>query len=330
MFEPNKHGELLARLQITLIRSWLAQVEKNLPGFLPAKRPSCIVGIENKSLRGLVLIHPYNQRGTCLALTLPEIFEGSNYLSKSKITKRLLKSAIHHKDYRAQSWIIRCPAVDLDLISITRELGFQPLKLFKSWKKNTIKTNTSQISSSVELSQELNYQRLNRFNNRLFWQLMKSSESSNLRQILDRKSSDIFGSNKNISGVLISKNKTEETAIAGLLSRPECQSDLVLELIRDTAWDERLSESIPIILDKTNQSFKQISIETASEDEELTELLTKNEWVQTTESLLLGRSLWKRQVNSQIIPGTRSLETMLERLHQPQVPPLPSPSLGKR
>ena len=68
---------------------------------------------------------------------------------------------------------------------------------------------------------------------------------------------------------------------------------------------------------------------TTSEDEPLNTLLEQLRWKRAGEELLLGRSLWRRQVSNKLLLGARPLQSMLGRL-QPQQPPLPTPILGRR
>ena len=99
--------------------------------------------------------------------------------------------------------------------------------------------------------------------------------------------------------------------------------------MRDISWDSRLETVLPIVLNSLKEPNKRIVLETSSEDAQLTKLINGVGWKEDQENLLLGRTQWRRQLNSKLIPGTRSLKSMLGRL-QPQTPPLPTPSLGPR
>ena len=129
--------------------------------------------------------------------------------------------------------------------------------------------------------------------------------------------------------VLINKSGGKSTAIAGLIARADSTRKPVLELIRGIAWDHRLPNVLKTILDELIYISDKTKIDTASEDNQLNQLLEELGWRRNSEEILLGRSLWRRSSKKTLIKGTRQLESMLGGL-QPQQPPLPSPTLGKR
>ncbi|MDP6851122.1 MAG: hypothetical protein QGH52_00385 [Prochlorococcaceae cyanobacterium ETNP1_MAG_8] len=310
-------------LESMLWRGWLANAEQYLPSLLPARQPSCLVAFEQKKPVGFIVFRPYNRRGTCWSVSLPELLNEPQYFSTRCVRHDLLKIAIQNGSKRAQGWILRCPANDTDQLAITRELGFQPLKLFQGWNPP---------SQGTELTPnwpiDLSWHKLNRRTAALLWPLENAGGSSHLRQIVDRRWNDLLDQNQTGSGVLLTKGGATITAIAALVNHPGSGSKQVVELIRDLCWDPRLTAALPKVLAELTSNSKGLRLITASEDEPLNNLLEQLKWQRSNEELLLGRSLWRRQTSSQLIPGTRPLESMLGRL-QPQQPPLPTPSLGR-
>ncbi len=324
----SKAGKNLPWLQTMLFYSLLTTAEKNLPDLLPAKHPFCLVAIEDKKPIALLEVKPNNRRATCWLLTTPIIFEHPKHCSIRTLNKRLLKTAIEHRNTKAQSWIIKLEANETDQIALTRELGFQPLKVIKNWEKIQRENNDESISRKT-LTKEHEWQAITRSNAQILWSLEQSGESIHLRQILDRQWIDLLDEVSPNSGVLISVSNNTKKAIAGLLCHYKYNNFEELEFIRDVALDSRLLKIIPIILDNFTTKSRRIVIATSSIDNEINNLLNSIGWEQKGEKILLGRSLWKRKLNTEFIPGKRSLEGMLGRLN-PQQPPLPTPLLPPR
>ncbi len=329
MLATSRHSRHLAKLQKIFIRGLLAQLEKNLPGVLPTRQPRCLVAIEENNLVAFMVLQPYNRRGTCWSIADIEIIEEPNKESLYELRLKLIKSALQLEDNRTKSWVIKCSTSDSDEISIGRELGFQPLKIFKSWLPPKNKLKTIEFQSQPPLPDGLDWEPLKRINVPLLWSLEKGNESSQLRQILDRQWSDLLDQNQYGSGILISRRSQITTAIAGFLSHNLNNKQPPLQLLRDPGWDTRLSDSLEIILDMQANINPSCIVETSSEDRVLNNFLGEVSWQESGENILLGRTLWKRQLNNKFIPRKRPLESMLEQL-TPQQPPLPSPSLSKR
>ena len=311
-----------------LLRSWLAQAEKTLPGLFPARQPSCLVALEKEKLIAFAIVKPYNRRGSCWSVSVPELLVERETCDTRSVHLSLLENALKLGNSRVQGWIIRCPASNTDFIDMSRELGFQPLKIFKCWSPRKVLSTNSNKGCLKDLPHGLEWQQLKRGNAPLLWQLEKASESSHLRQILDRQWADLLDQNQVGSGVLTTDKEEVTTAIAGLISRTGTGEELILELLRDFAWDSRLTSTLPIVIKNIINitNLNDLTIETASEDDHLTNVFEQLGWEQIQEKILLGRSLWRRQVNSRLMPGTKQIESMFGRL-QPQRPPLPTPSL---
>ncbi len=321
-------SEKLNWLQLMLINCWVAQAERKFPGWLPAKRPFCLLALETNKPIALIVLRPCNLRGTCWSVSFPELLSDPKEYSIKTIRLNLLRHSLDHENNRARSWIIRCPANDQNQLETSRELGFQPLKILNQWlpPKNSI---NSKILTSKINNNNYEWQDINNTNAQYLWRLEQAGESSHLRQILDRQSKDLIQPKQPFNGVLIYKDSKPHKAIAGLVARDFYENQLIIELVRDIAWDERITKMLPKVLRQLNNHNKEIILETNHDDEILTNLLNESGWSLKSEVILLGRSLWRRQENKKLIKGARQLDSMLGRLN-PQNPPLPTPSLGRR
>ncbi len=329
MFLSGAQKKYFYKLQGMLLRNWAAKLEENLSAVLPSKQSCFFIAIEKDSPISLVEVYPYNSRGSCWVLTMPQPLSISKQYSQREVLHMLLKRALQHGNEKAKSWILRCNANNLDYLSLARELGFQPLKHLQTWSPPLTQKNIKP-SPLDSYPKNIYWQKLSRKTAPLLWPLVKAEASVHLRQITDRSWHDLLFQNKHGSGVLISKKDNSAIAIAGLLgSTGSASQPLTLQLLRDTSWDSRLSEVLPKTLNDLLNTSKNILLETSIEDEKTTHLLKQHNWEKNTEEILLGKSLWKRQLNNKLIPGSKSLESMLGRL-QPQTPPLPTPSLGPR
>ncbi len=324
-----KRATYLPLLQLMLVRSFLAQAEEKLHQLISKRQPKCLVAFEDQNLIAFCLIEPYNLRGTCWTISPPDVIDEESDISHKNISYALIHKALSYKNNSANSWIIKCSTNQLEQLAASRELGFQPLKLFNSW---SLPTKANKLNESIKkhiLPSGLEWQRITRSNANLLWPLEKSQGSVHLRQILDRQLNDLVNHNKYGEGVLLSTKENSKVAIAGLINRSNLQNRIVLEMLTDTTWDIRVGDAIPFIINEMYKLNKSVSIETSSRDEELTESIAQFGCIRNEEQILLGRSLWRRQTSGKLIQGAKSLESMLEGL-KPQQPPLPTPSLGRR
>ncbi len=314
-------------LQNMLFRGWIAQAEKGLPKWIKAKQPFCLVAVERNKPVAFVVIKACNRNRTCWSVSLPELLTEPNENSYVNISRQLIKSAIQKESTRAQSWLIRCDLNDIDQIALSRELGFQALKSFSCWQGSKEAGNIQ--CKNIGLQRELEWQQISKLNADKLWRLEQSSESSQLRFILDRKLVETTDSNLKECGILVAHRDTQRSAIAALINRCWSEDHARLELLRDIAWDKRLEDSLPYILNQLNNSTKDITLETSTEDKTLNDLIIRFGWNIKCEKILFGRTLWRKHEKRMVVPATNSLETILGKLN-PNTPPLPTPSLGPR
>ena len=320
-------SERLDSLQLMLINNWLGQVEKALGNWLPATKSICLVAFEYESPIAMAVAKPCNKRGSCWSINFPDLILEPKESSLSLIQKSLLQKALEIGKNRVQSWLIRTQTNDKILLEIAREYGFQPLKFFNCWSSKSTKMGFGGLSTPNDSKYE--WQKINKENVSALYRFELASQSSLHRQILDRQLKDLLQVGKNVNGVLISKRSDSNNAIAGLILREMTEDILKVELLRDLAWDERIIGGIPYLLKELDKGKRNILIETSKDDEKLSDLLHKLGNKFEYETILLGRSLWRRQENRELIRMTNKLESILGGL-RPQNPPLPTPSLDPR
>ena len=305
-------------------RTWIAEIEKTIP-IIPTRQPSCLTIIEGKEIIGFAILKPKNKKGTCWEIKLSDLIKDLNQINKKQIYQSVLKRAINLKNDQAHSWVVKCEVVNIDQISIARELGFQPLKLYKSWRRND--NGKDSQDNSIDLPEDFEWQHMKDINVSFIWSLVKAGESQHLRQILDRNYGDLLLEKAKGCGMMVQKSR-RDSAIISIIGASDSMPHQTLEIVRGTSWDGRIKYLLPWILHQLNTNYLSLSLESSSEDNHLNECLISNGWVLEDEKMLLGRTLWKRQSSKGIIKGAKSIESMIERL-QPQSPPLPTPTQGR-
>ena len=312
----------LSRFQGFLIGEWLSRVEQRFPDLLPSRSPRCLMALAQDRPVASVVARPFNRRGSCWILHLPELLGSVDDHSQRTIQQSLLQQALQSWTAQICSWVIRCPATDADAIALLRELGFQPLRPYQCWCPPGAGLEPP---SSDQLPGGLRWAALNRRTAQLLWPIEQGGSHSHLRQITDRHWLDLLDRNGPGCGVLMA----EDAVLAGCIRLPDAGEAGVLELIRDLAWDPRLDQALPHVLNGILQRSRPRGLLMAFDDAPLSRILEAEGWTRGDEQLLLGRSMWRRQSPQRTLQLTRSLDQVLGRL-RPQGTPLPTPSLGDR
>ncbi len=109
---------------------------------LKKNKNKCIIAIYGNEIIGYLNIFPLNKKETCLKISKPKLINSKCSLTDKQLTLGLIKKSISLKDIKTSSWIINSDINNVDLISTSRELGFQPLgetnKEFKNNKLNKL------------------------------------------------------------------------------------------------------------------------------------------------------------------------------------------------
>ncbi|WP_392347138.1 hypothetical protein [Parasynechococcus sp.] len=312
----------LSRFQGFLIGEWLSRVEQRFPDLLPSRSPRCLMALAGDRPVASVVARPFNRRGSCWILHLPELLGAVDGHSHRTIQQSLLQQALQSWTAQICSWVIRCPATDADAIALLRELGFQPLRPYQCWCPPRAEVEPP---SSDQLPAGLRWAALNRRTAGMLWPIEQGGSHSHLRQITDRHWLDLLDRNGPSCGVLMAG----EAVLAGCIRLPDAGEAGFLELMRDVAWDPRLDQALPQVLNGILQRRRPRGLLTALDDAPLSRILEAEGWTRGDEQLLLGRSMLRRQSPQRNLQLTRSLDQVLGRL-RPQGTPLPTPSLGDR
>lgn len=311
----------LRRLQSVLLGDWLARIEQRFPDLLPSRSPRCLVALESGQPVATVVVRPYNRRGSCWSMELPEPLGIPTQASTRSIQLTLLQQALQLGSPLVRSWVVRCPVSDLDRIALMRELGFQPLRPLQAWRP----PQDASVRCGSDLPQGLSWQPINRRTAQLLWPIELGGSFSHLRQITDRHWLDLLDRHGPGCGVLLAG----DAVLAGCLRLGAGPRSTQLELLRDLAWDPRLETALPSVLERIRIDGRPNSLITALDDQPLSLILEGQGWQRDGEQLLLGRSMWRRQSSPRHLQLARPLEQVFGRLRPGQAP-LPTPSLGRR
>ena len=125
------NGDDLPRFQEFLLGDWLSRFEQRFPDLIPSRSPRCLVALDGDRVVASVVARPFNRRGSCWTLQLPEQHSTDCCHSLRTIQQALLQQALQRGAPQVCSWVIRCTTTDADAIALMRELGFQPLRAYQ-------------------------------------------------------------------------------------------------------------------------------------------------------------------------------------------------------
>jgi len=313
-------------LFLMLVKQWRSHSEESLYGLIPTRQPKYLVAIENDQLIAYLELTPNNRKGSSWSISQPEFICEPKENAQRSIQYSLLKAAIQINRSKTQGWLITSPTENNDLIEISRELGFQPLKLMNIWSLE----NEDNLKGNNYKNQSFNqslliWTEITKENAQATLRLKNSNDSVQLRQILDLEPSDILDKSNNYNGILFSKNKDDTIPSVGLISPINNEKSNSLEIIRDVAWDSRISDSIPLTLHTLSIVKPTMNIYTKNEDDKLNELMKNSGWKIIGQDITLGKTLLQRRKVNNLITMENPLDSVLERL-KPHHPPLPSPA----
>ena len=334
--QASDQAHLLPRLQSFLIRGWIAQAENLMPGLLVSRQPLALVAHEDHCLRTLLLIRPHNRQGSCWRLELQPLTPARS-VREADVMRELFQLALLGAHARSQSWVVRVRCSDQVQIAALRELGFQPIRTLRRWRPPSgSNPRGSDRSAIADLPRGCRWAGIDRRTASVLWPLDQASTTSHQRQIVDRQPIDLLDQAGPGSGMLLVDSEKEsggpnsrEVAIVGLVRHQRSDGEQVLEILREPAWDERLQNALPALMQRLAADHPRVTVVCNSDDGIVCDRMNQLGWSSRDDELLLGRSLWRRQQNGRLLQATRPLESMLGRL-QPQRPPLPTPSLGGR
>tara|TARA_Y100001968_G_scaffold333712_1_gene398605 strand:- start:3460 stop:4509 length:1050 start_codon:yes stop_codon:yes gene_type:complete len=329
MLHNIKNIKLQNKLQSKFISNLALQTQENLFKFIPKKSSLMLIALRGNLPIAFLEVKPYNIQGTCFIIQPIKILTSSDKdnISMRDIIQPFFESIISEGNLKAKSLIIRSTYQNKEILRLSRENGFQKLKAINIMKYQ----GKLEAFTQDKISSEVNYewQKINKENAISLFRLEQTSESSHLRQILDRQWKDLLNYENDINRIIRIKNFKYSNPIAGLVQRSVTENCVSIELVRDCSWDERLFYIIPNLINEFKKEQKEVLIEINAEDDKMTILMERFGWVIHDVEILLARSIWRRRVSSRHISAASSIEDIIGNLN-PQQPPLPSPSLRQR
>jgi len=321
-----RHLSLLIDLKNIKINNWFYKMViintlddlKIFLSNLDKNKNKCIIAIQNRRIIGYLYTYTLNYKKTCVKINAPKFILEECKPSKRYLIYELIKKSISSADLKNSNWIINSNISDDDLISASRELGFQPLQEIKIWSKNNFKDNDL---THIEVDDLINnFVEINKNNIKRSLNFIRSNESILFRNLLDLDHSDIYKRNDKNSGLILFENEI----IFMILKDLNYQDSNVYSLIRGFCWDERLNLILKYVINTISKKNPYALFKTYSDDNDLNEyLLNLNMKEQNNELLLVRNSLIRRDVKSENMLN-KSIEKIFHKIN-PQNNPFPTP-----
>ena len=285
---------------------------------LKKNKNKCIIAISGNEIIGYLNIYPLNKKETCLKISKPKLINSKCSLTDKQLTLGLIKKSISITDITTSSWIINSDIDNVDLISTSRELGFQPLGEIILWhgcdQNKSIKQNTHGYAVINE------FQSINKQNILKIVNFIRSNQSPLIRNILDFDQDDILKRNNSKSGALIYKN----SVICTILKDINYQNEEIYTLTISRYWDKRfnsiLKEFIKSFFEKSTISY----LKNYKENSQLNLFLEECNLKEKYQEIILIRNTIVKNEAKQVNKINQSLESIFEKL-SPQGNPYPSP-----
>tara|TARA_Y100001933_G_scaffold136358_1_gene135484 strand:+ start:910 stop:1935 length:1026 start_codon:yes stop_codon:yes gene_type:complete len=320
-----RHLNLLIYLKNKKDNSWLYRMAilntlndlRIILNSLDGIKNKCTLAIQDKKIIGYVHTFPLNTKKTCLKINSPCIISNEITLSKRDLILKLIQNSIINTDFKTASWAITSEIEDKDLISCSRELGFQPMQEIKLW---SIENKTGILTNNLIDINLDNFIQIKKSNLKNFLNFIRSSESIILRNILDLEEEDIIKRNNKISGGVIEDNNL----ILAILKDIGYTNANVYSLIRGISWDTRIELPLKNIIQNCFIKDKNILFKTASTDDDLNNYLKNIGLVEIKNELLLVRNTFIKKDLKSPNKLNKSIELIMDKIN-PQGNPYPSP-----
>ena len=207
-----RHINLLIDIKNKVLNNWFLKMAiintfdelKIFLNNLKKNKKKCIIAIYGNEIIGYLNIFPLNKKETCLKISKPKLITSKCSLTDKQLTLGLIKKSISIKDIKTSSWIINSDINNIDLISTSRELGFQPLGDIILWDGSDLNKSIKQNTNAYALINE--FQNINKQNILKVVNFIRSNQSPLIRNILDFDQNDILKRNNSKSGALIHEN----------------------------------------------------------------------------------------------------------------------------
>jgi len=259
------------------LKIFISTLEKN--------KYKCIIAIERKKIIGYVYTYPINNKKTCLKISSPTIIQESKYTSTRDLILNLIRHSISNKNSNTSNWFISSEVNDNDLISCSRELGFQPLQEIILWEKQT-------CNKYLDYNSIYSYEHINKSNIKSFLSFVRSNESIIIRNLLDLDYSDIYKRSDKKCGMI----KNKEGILLGILKDISYENQNVYSIIKGKLWDSDINNLLGNIIQNLNENGKNIILRTYSHDKKLNSFISDLNFLEIRQEVILVRNTLIRRV----------------------------------
>ena len=239
-------------------------------------------------------------------------------LTDKQLTLGLIKKSISIKEIKTSSWIINSDINNVDLISNSRELGFQPLGEIILWDGSDLNKSINQNTNAHELINE--YQNINKQNILKIVNFIRSNQSPLIRNILDFDQDDIIKRNNSKSGALIYEN----SVLCTILKDINYQNEEIYTLTISRYWDKRFNSILKEFIKRFFEKSPVAYLKTYKENSQLNIFLEECNLKEKNQEIILIRNTIVKNEAKQVNIINQSLESIFEKL-SPQGNPYPSP-----
>jgi len=247
-----RHINLLIDIKNKELNNWFLKMAiintfDDLKAFLnnlKKNKNKCIIAIHRNEIIGYLNIFPLNKKETCLKISKPKLINKKCSLTDKQLTLGLIKKSISIKDIKTSSWIINADINNVDLISTSRELGFQPLGEIILWDGYDLNKSITQNTNTYSLINE--FQNINKQNILKIVNFIRSNQSPLIRNILDFDQDDILKRNNSKSGALIYEN----SVLCTILKDINYQNEEIYTLTISRYWDKRFNSILKEFIKK--------------------------------------------------------------------------------
>ena len=285
---------------------------------LKKNKNKCIIAIYGNEIIGYLNIFPLNKKETCLKLSKPNLINNKCSLTDKQLTLGLIKKSISIKDIKTSSWIINADINNVDLISISRELGFQPLEEIILWDGSDLNRSINQDANAYALINE--FQNINKQNILKIVNFIRSNQSPLIRNILDFDQEDILKRNNSKSGALIYENSVLFTILKDI----NYQNEEIYTLTISRYWDKRFNSILKEFIKRFFKKSPVSYLKTYKENSQLNLFLEECNLKEKNQEIILIRNTIVKNEAKQVNIINQSLDSIFEKL-SPQGNPYPSP-----
>ena len=285
---------------------------------LKKNKNKCIIAIYGNEIIGYLNIFPLNKKETCLKISKPKLIINNCSLTDKQLILGLIKKSISITDMKTSSWIINADINNIDLISTSRELGFQPLGEIILWDGYDLNKSIKQNTQSYELINE--FQKINKQNILKIVNFIRSNQSPLIRNILDFDQDDILKRKNSKSGALIHEN----SILCSILKDINYQNEEIYTLTISRYWDNRFNTILKEFIKRFFAKAPTAFLKTYKENFQLNTFLEECNLKDKNQEIILIRNTIVKNEYKQVNKINQSLESIFEKLN-PQGNPYPSP-----